>query len=317
MPAGVTVRRARLDDEDAVASFTRDTWSDREGAGDYIPRVFADWVAGDGDGQRTFVAEVDGEVAGIVQGVLLSPYEAWGQGIRVDPRYRDRGVSRALTDVVFDWARERGATVLRVMVFSWNVAGLGQTRATGYEPCTEFRWAEPMPDANATPSLAIESDPDAAWAFWNRCEARTHLRGLVLDADESWALSSLTRERLHDAAADDRLFVVQEGGTRGFACRNRTYDRPSDDGDEVETWAEYAVAAWADAAAASALLRAIAADAASVGADRARVLVPESARWVSDVTAARVAVSDEPDFVMAADLTNPAVGGSFSENEAN
>jgi hypothetical protein len=33
------------------------------------------------------------------------------------------------------------------------------------------------------------------------------------------------------------------------------------------------------------------------------VLIPEGVRWVSDTAACRVAVSDEPDFVMRADLS--------------
>jgi hypothetical protein len=55
--------------------------------------------------------------------------------------------------------------------------------------------------------------------------------------------------------------------------------------------------------AAGALYDAVAADAASLGADRTRVLIPEGVRWVSDTAACRVAVSDEPDFVMRADLS--------------
>jgi hypothetical protein len=112
----------------------------------------------------------------------------------------------------------------------------------------------------------------------------------------------LTREKLLTAADEDRLFVVGDDGTRGFTYRNRVYDRPNDDGEE-ETWAEYAVGAWADLDACRSLFAAIARDAASVDADRTRVLIPESARWVSDVAASRVSVSEEPDFVMVADLT--------------
>ncbi|WP_117595320.1 GNAT family N-acetyltransferase [Haloprofundus halophilus] len=308
----MTVRQARPEDYDAVAAFTSETWADRGGS-DYIPRVYHDWIAGDGENQRTFVLDVDGdeespseELAGICQGVLLSEYEAWAQGMRVNPDYRGRGASMHLSKALFRWARERGATVARNMVFSWNVAGLGQSRATGFEPCTEFRWGMPTPDADAESELSTTADPNAAWSFWTGSDARADLRGLALDAEESWAVSELTRRRLRTAADEDRLFVVSEGGTRGFTFRNRTYDRPNDEGDP-ETWAEYAVGAWSDHEAARALYRVVARDAASVDAERVRVLVPEGVRWVSDTAYARVDVSDEPDFVMAADLTDPAV----------
>ncbi|SFK81645.1 Acetyltransferase (GNAT) family protein [Halogranum rubrum] len=299
------IRQARPDDEDAVVEFTEDTWSDR-GSSDYIPRIFQEWIAGDGDDQRTFVVEAgdgdDSDIAAILQAVVLTDHEAWAQGMRVNPDYRGEGLSTRINDAALRWARERGATVARNMVFSWNVAGLGGSRAAGFDPCTEFRWAMPTPDSDAEPELVIGDEADAAWAFWSASDARTDLKGVALDSDESWAVSEVTREKLRDAADENRLFVVADDGTRGFSYRNRTYDRPNDEGDE-ETWAEYAVGAWADLDACRSLFAAIARDAASVGAEKTRVLIPESARWVSDVAASRVNVSDEPDFVMAADLT--------------
>lgn len=311
----VTVRQARTADEDAVAAFTSETWSDR-GGGDYIPSVFPEWVRTDGDDQRTFVAEVDGEVVGLGQGVLLSPTEGWGQGLRVDPDYRGRGVSTAITYGLFDWARERGATVVRNMVFSWNAAGLGQSRAVGYEPATEFRWVHPDPDPEGVPPrtgaagstgvtggpVAVTDDPDVAWRFWSDSATRDHLGGLALSMDESWALAELAPDTLRRAADETRVFAVESPrGARGCAYRTRTYERDGEDG--PETHAEYGVGAWADLDAARALFSGIARDAADLGADRTRVLVPETPRAVSDAAFLRVGLAEEPDFVLAADLT--------------
>jgi GNAT superfamily N-acetyltransferase len=123
--ADVAVRQAREADHGAVSSFTAETWPDRE-ATDYIPRVFPEWVDSDGPDQRTVVAETveDGAVIGLCQGVVLSEYEAWAQGMRVHPEYRGTGISHALNDAVFSWAADRGATVCRNMVFSWNFDGV-------------------------------------------------------------------------------------------------------------------------------------------------------------------------------------------------
>ncbi len=294
------VRQARAADTDDVAAFTADTWSER-GVGDYIPRVFEEWVETDGPDQRTLVYETDEGVVGLCQAVLLSDYEAWAQGMRVDPAHRGKGIGLALTDALFDWAVGGGATVCRNMVFSWNVAGLGQSRAAGFDPCTEFRWAHPDPDADADPDLAVGADRAAGWAFWTDSVARDHLHGLGLSTGESWALSAVTRDRL--AWADDKtaLLTVVEGDARALTYRTRTYEREDDEGIE-RMWAEYGVGAWSDAAAARALLDGVRRDAAAVGADRTRVLIPETVEHVSDVSTARVAVSDEPDFVMAADV---------------
>jgi hypothetical protein len=123
--------------------------------------------------------------------------------------------------------------------------------------------------------------------------------------DETWALRDLTREFFERAAGETALLAARdERGTRGVSYRTRTVERESDG--ETETWAEYGVAAWADVDAAEQLLGAIAADAAACGADRTRVLIPETAAYVTDGAYLRARISEEPDFVLAADLTGTA-----------
>ncbi|MFB6198572.1 MAG: GNAT family N-acetyltransferase, partial [Halobacteriaceae archaeon] len=70
-------------------------------------------------------------------------------------------------------------------------------------------------------------------------------------------------------------------------------------------WAEYGVGAWDDHRAARDLFSAIRQDAAEQDVDRVRMLIPEHPTTVSDTAYARVPVSDEPDFVLARDLTEP------------
>ncbi|MFH5799762.1 GNAT family N-acetyltransferase [Haladaptatus sp. CMAA 1911] len=295
----IELREATHDDYEAVAAFTENTWADRDG-GDYIPRVYHDWI--DGEDRYTVVADAGDDIAGIVQCVLLSDWEAWGQGMRVNPDFRGHGVATRMTHELFDWARERGATTLRNMVFSWNVAGLGQSRATGYDPITEFRWAHPEPDADADPAMEVSDDVNAAWSYWSRSDAGTYLRGLALDFEETWALSELTREDLQRSAEDGELFVVQEDGTRGFACIAREQELPDEDGERT-VFVEYAIGAWTDPDAARSLFAAISRDAANRDADETRVLIPETPRIVSDAAYCRVEIADDPDFVMGMDLT--------------
>jgi len=297
---GIQLREATHDDYDAVVAFTEDTWADREDSSDYIPRVYHDWIGG--EDRYTVVADAGDEIAGISQSVMLSEWEAWGQGMRVNPDYWGQGVASHMTNELFDWAREQGATTLRNMVFSWNIGGHGQSRAIGYDPITEFRWAYPEPDADADPTMSVTDDPDAAWQYWTRSDARAHLQGLVLDFEESWALSELTRADLERSATNDELLVVQENGTRGFASFFREEERTNEN-DESELWVEYAISAWADADAARSLFAAMARDAAARGADRIRTLVPETPRFVTDTAYSRVEVDGEPDFVMGMDLT--------------
>jgi len=301
---GVTYRRATQDDHDDVVGFTEDTWADREGS-DYIPDVYHDWLEEPGSDERfTCVAETGaGRVVAIAQVVVLSEHEAYCQGMRTDPDFRGEGIGVDLTHELWDWASDRGARVARNMVFSWNQAGLGQSRAVGFAPATEFRWATPAPDPDADPDLPITEDPDAAWRCWLDSDARDHLGGLGLDFDESWAVRELTRETFRRAAEETTVIAVQrDDGTVATTYRVREYERESEDGDP-ETWAEYAAGAWADLDAARALFDAVRADAAALGADRTRMLIPETVATVSDAAALRTGFSDEPDFVMAADLT--------------
>lgn len=296
----LTVRPARTDDADEVAAFTRETWPER-GLEDYLPDVFPEWVRTDGEHQRTLVAETADAVVGCAQVLLLSDYEAWCQGMRVAPQARGQGVGRRLTDACFRWARERGAVVARNLVFSWNAEALGLSRAAGFSPVTEFRWAYPVPDPDAAPDGRVSADPAAAWAFWSDSDANAILHGLALDLDEAWALAQLTRPALERAAEETALIVVGNGRTRGMTFRNRQFERETDAG--TERWAEYGATAWRDAAGADRLLTAVRRDAGRLGADRARVLIPETARAVTDAAAARVDLSDGPDVVLGADLT--------------
>ncbi|WP_226481058.1 GNAT family N-acetyltransferase [Natrinema amylolyticum] len=308
----IEIRRATHDDYEAVADFTGDIWPER--GGDYIPRIYHDWLEDEpGQGTKTFLAEIDGEAAGIVQGVLLSPDEAWFQGMRVAADYRRQGVSHRLNEATFEWAREQGATVGRVMVFSWNAASLGAARASGFEPLTEFRFAHPDPDPDAEGPHAVSSDPAAAWRYWTHSDARSHLAGLGLAPEESWAVRELTRDDVERLAYETAVFAVEnDDGLAGTAYRSRTYDREVEDDDPddssadqttTETWAEYGVGAWADADAARSLFAAIARDAADCGADETRVLIPETPRHVSDAPYAGAGISDEPDFVLGIDLS--------------
>jgi len=292
----VEFRPAIDDDYEDVVAFTQDTWTEMS---DYIPDVYHDWIAG--ENRQTLVADTGDRVVGIAQVVLLSPREAWAQGMRVAPGARGEGVAAALTRRLFSWARTQGAVVARNMVFSWNEAGMGQSRSVGFEPVTEFRWLHPDPVAGGLPAT-VSSDPGAAWSFWTGSEAHSNLGGLALDMDESWAMRELTPEILTRAAAETALLTVTGAeNTRGLAYRTRTFEQEGENG--TERWAEYGLGAWADLSAAETLIEAVAADAADCGADRTRLLIPERPRTVSDGAYLRAELSDNPDFVFAADLT--------------
>jgi GNAT superfamily N-acetyltransferase len=81
--------------------------------------VFDGWIETDGPDQRTLVAAREGRAVGLLQVVMLSPTEAWAQGMRVDPAERGRGVGRRLTRKALSWAADAaslGADRTRVLI---------------------------------------------------------------------------------------------------------------------------------------------------------------------------------------------------------
>ncbi|MFB6169218.1 MAG: N-acetyltransferase family protein [Haloferacaceae archaeon] len=300
----VAIRDGRERDAARVREIATDTWPDRA-VEDYVGGAYPRWVteAESRDDRRVLVADRDGEVVAVMRGLLLSDDEGWASGLRVAREARGAGVGKRLTRETLDWLRGSGATVCRNLVHGWNAPSLALSRATGFEPLTAFRFAEPTPDAAAggDADLAVVDDAGAALAFWSACETRERLAGLALDPTETWAFSTLTRGRVRTAAEEGRLFAVRrEEGVCGLTLRTRvaTYG----DGDRI---AEYGVGAWppGDAATAQGVLAAAARDAADVDADRARVVVPERVTWATDAASAGAGLADGPEFVLAADLS--------------
>lgn len=307
------LRDVRPGDADEIATWTRDTWPDAP-AEDYLPRVIEEWATSEDSDVRTLVAVVDDVVVGVCHAAMLGPEEGWLEGIRVHPDHRGAGHGPAMTEALLDWCRERGGTVARNLVFDWNEAGLGQSRAAGFEPVTTCRWAHPEPEGGVDPE-GVRADPATAWRIWTASDARWHLGGLAMDPEESWAISELTRDRLEATADGEGIIALVRNNIRGMAVRTRTVERDvsddsactdtGSDGERstaTETVVEYGVTTWANLASCEGLLDAIRADAAALGADATRVLIPDTARCLSDVAAAGAELSDEALVVHAADL---------------
>lgn len=113
----------------------------------------------------------------------------------------------------------------------------------------------------------------------------------------------LIRDRLWRVDEETRVLALQNGsGTQAATYRTRVVEGDRDDGG-TEMVAEYGAGCWTDADACRALFDAVAADAATLGVDRTQVVVPETARHVSDAALAHAELSDHSDFDSAGDLT--------------
>ncbi|MDP8905177.1 MAG: GNAT family N-acetyltransferase [Chloroflexota bacterium] len=126
---------------------------------------------------------------------LLSPDEAWLEGIRVDPRVRGMDVATDLQVAELHWAAEHGARVVRYATGSGNEASHRLGARHGFELLVALHtWSWHDPDAPEDGEEDDESGFDAvarARASETRRQALDRLaqRGLVADrdaADELW-----------------------------------------------------------------------------------------------------------------------------------
>ncbi len=112
------VRAARADDKESVLAFCSHTWD----WGDYIDRVWDDWLL-DTQG-KLFVSVSDEQPTGVAHLRMVTPLDAWLEGLRVDPNYRKQGIATALNRAMLVEAMQRGATHARLVTESVNSGAL-------------------------------------------------------------------------------------------------------------------------------------------------------------------------------------------------
>lgn len=149
LPADLIVRRARLEDREAVLDLCARgvEWND------YVPEVFDEWVRD--PGSDFIVAELGGRPVGIAHVAYDDGGQAWFEGLRVDPLYRCRGIGRRLTRAEIECARRRRCRVARAMIGDDNLPSRRVSEAEGMTRFLGMRFlsapARPCPPAQARP----------------------------------------------------------------------------------------------------------------------------------------------------------------------
>ncbi len=114
----VVIRQARPADREAVLAFCARTWE----WGDYIEHVWDEWLRDQAG--VLLVALIDDQPVGLLHLQMLNATEAWQEGMRVDPTYRKQGIATQLSLEAGAEAMRRGATTVRLMTDSTNVASI-------------------------------------------------------------------------------------------------------------------------------------------------------------------------------------------------
>ena len=214
----VTIRPARMEDRRAIAAFTRDTFS----WGDYVAGAYKDWLA-DRDGFVLVGADEDDEAIAVGKVTMLSATEAWGSGARVHPDWRRRGIGSRISEELWEWARERGAQVLRLIVEDWNEPARAQVEALGLRPVSRWDMADravgdasPVPEGNGgrrTPAperlrTVPSSEAEPSFLSW--------VSGPLSHAGRSlfpigWSFRRMTVDDVAAAARDGALWESPAG----------------------------------------------------------------------------------------------------------
>jgi len=79
-------RDARPEDKAEVLAFTAHTWE----FGDYIQHVYDYWLDDTSGRFLAIVHTPSGQIAGIDKLTMLSPAEAWFEGLRINPDFRGK-----------------------------------------------------------------------------------------------------------------------------------------------------------------------------------------------------------------------------------
>jgi GNAT superfamily N-acetyltransferase len=211
------LRPARSEDKAAIAAFTQATFH----WGDYIERAFDRWLAA--PDSLLLVAEVAGQAVAMARGALLSPTEAWAQGLRVHPDHRRHRLGAALLEQLAAWAAEEGARVMRLSTEEGNEPALSLFAGLGFRHAGSWLAAErsvasgkPTPGGNGgrrvpaperlTPAPAAEAA--AAMLSWAGSPLEQATHGLFA---EDWSWRRLTLGDLETAGRRRALWQSQSG----------------------------------------------------------------------------------------------------------
>jgi RimJ/RimL family protein N-acetyltransferase len=129
------VRLATVGDLDAIMALRRDVAAEGRWIGAELPLDEegdrATFTAGAERGSL-FVAEVDGEVVGVL-GLDLPRYRVADLGMMVRDGHRGQGVGSALMVAALAWARERGAHKIALQHWPHNEAARALYEKFGFE----------------------------------------------------------------------------------------------------------------------------------------------------------------------------------------
>lgn len=167
MNVAFELRPARQDDVPKIEPWTRDTFA----WGDYVGEALPSWIEDPNSIVMVCVDEDDNPLA-VSRSEMLSPNEGWLSATRVHPDHRRAGLGAAMNDYGVQWARERGAKIVRLVVEEENQAARSQVEKLGYRNTCVWILGEaetprgPLHRERDRLHPASSADADAGWLLW-------------------------------------------------------------------------------------------------------------------------------------------------------
>jgi len=213
---GYKIRAALPDDKQVVFEFCQNTWE----WGDYIPQVWDAWI-NDPKG-RLLVATFNDRPVAVAHLTLPSPEEAWLQGFRVAPGYRNKGIATELTQYCQQLAVELGAKVIRYTTLSSNFSARHVAAKLGFHQVASFAsyQADVIDDSPWQLSVLGSGNLAAVLFFINGSSEYKSSAGLYCTG---WAYHKLTPDKLENHLASGEVFTTgQIGELRAIAVVTMT-----------------------------------------------------------------------------------------------
>jgi ribosomal protein S18 acetylase RimI-like enzyme len=201
---GLKLRDAKSADWQSVFDFCKSTWPEY---GDYIPRVWRGWL-NDRRG-RLIVAEMDGHPIGIAKVTQFSKGEIWLEGLRVDPRYRGRGIARALNVEVLRTVRRMRPRAVRFCTGSDNRATRHMAEKMGFEIVARLRYYwQKSRRARVRGEFARKGDAETLHALVLDSPFLRLTAGLIA---EGWVFREYNRALLNRYIREKRVVLLRRG----------------------------------------------------------------------------------------------------------
>lgn len=209
------IRRATLDDLDAIVAFTTDTFP----WGDYVPSLIGEWIS-DGEGVVMVATDDRDTPIAMARAVFLTSSEVWSHAARVDARHRGRGIAGELAEALIEWAGEHGGKVVRLLIEDDNIASSRHVTKKGFRRTVSVvrgrravGAASPNPEGNGgrrhpsalTARPGKVQDLALVRSSWSTSETGRTLRGLI---GTGWRFHRLRDVDIEEAARGGNLWEI-------------------------------------------------------------------------------------------------------------